>query len=182
MNCQKCYGYINDYLYLGIPPDLAFREYVHLKHLRKVIPILAKGCLQITKRLSPVQYNKAILTANNIARRGRGYTEYFHLIQTAALNFLRIEHDWLKKEIEDLKCYLIEESFIRHKKSYYAMKAADEYICYMLPRLIGLVYTIHRDHITPKGLETDVSDTILSTNILPRPSQTVLYDDDFIEL
>lgn len=163
---------------MGIHPELPFHKYVQLKHLRKVIPHLAKTCQDITERLTPAQYNKAVLTANNIARRGRSSLDYYYLLQTAALNFLRFEHLWFRKEIDDLKCFLVEQSFIRHKSGFYALKTADEYLCYMFPRLMGLVYTMHRDHTNPKGLATDVQDTILTAQILPRPTSPVLYEDE----
>jgi hypothetical protein len=183
MACQKCYGYVHDYLYLGVPNEVAFRKYIQDKHLRRVLPTLTDSCLRIVKQLSASQYNQAVSKANNIARRGRSSLDYYCLLQMAALNFLRIEHDWFRKEIDSLKCFLVEQSFIRQKNSFYALKHADEYLCYMFPRLIGLVYTIHRDHVDPKGLGTEVQDTILSPNILPRPSKSmVIYEDDFRDL
>lgn len=169
MNCQKCYGYIQDYIHLGVPHTLTFRQYLNLKHSQKVFDFLAKSCLEIKNRLTVEEYNKAVLTASRIARRGRNLLDYSFLIQTAILNFLRFEIPWFRKEIDVIKCYLIEEGFIRHKVSYYALKAADEYLCFMFPQLLGIIFIIHNDHMNPKGLHTDVHNSILSSYSIPKP-------------
>jgi hypothetical protein len=76
-----------------------------------------------------------------------------------------------------MKLLLVEAGCIRGKKYQQVLLTAQEYISFMLPRVILCLINIHDDHVNPKGLMTDVT-TLGKFKPMQQDDKDTLYDRD----
>ncbi len=178
--CNKCQSFLYDFLQTGLSKDHKLASQIRAKSFQKTLPEFVDWCFRMNNRIEVQKFNEAVETANRIARRGRSNAEYEFLIQTATFNFLKFSLPWITDELNYMKLLLVEAGCIRGKKHQQVLLGAQEYISYMLPRVILSLMTLHDDHINPKGLMTDVSTpTKLKTMRQDDEDTCVDKDDDY---
>ena len=76
-----------------------------------------------------------------------------------------------------MKLLLVESGCIKGKDHTKVLLGAQEYISYMLPRVILCLLSLHDDHAKPKGLMTDISSPL---QFKPRrqEDEDTVYDRD----
>lgn len=159
MSCSYCSQYLMDYLPMAIHQNLDLHGKLKHKHSKKIVPSLVSWIFHIQKKLLSDHFHQAYANASKIARRDRSQWDYDLLIHTAVTNFMKLRLDWLTDEMDYMKIILVENSFIQSSSSFYAMKYAQDYIAYILPKSLLLLKDLHKDHIHPKGIDTNISKT-----------------------
>lgn len=155
--CHLCKQFLSDFLETGIHKDLPLANHIKIQRLRSIQPELVEWMYRFYERLTKYDFNKALMTSARIARRDRKPLDYEFLLQTATFNFLKHDLPWVAKEVEFIKPLLLESGFIKSYKYQASYSNAYDYISYMTPRVILLLHDLHNDHVTPKGLNTDLN-------------------------
>jgi hypothetical protein len=141
------------------------------KAFSRVAPQIADWLYRFYQRLSKQAFDKALMTASRIARRGRPAHEYEFLIHTATFNLLKHDLPWIHSEVSILELLLLESGFIRPRAA-----AAYEYISYMAPRVYLCLHELHNDHVNPKGLNTQLND--LAKPYMRQEDEGTCFDKD----
>jgi hypothetical protein len=160
MSCRKCSNYLTDFLLAGLPRDLPMLKEIKISSLKNVIDEVVPCIIRLWIQIPKADFDEAFLLASNIARRGRGHSEYESVLYMATTNFMCFRVPWLSKEIEYIKIMLIEAGCVRPKYRRNLMNLAREFVCYILTKSIVLLRLVHEDHMNPKGLMTDISTTL----------------------
>lgn len=178
--CHKCQSFLYDFLQTDLSKDHKLTHQIRVKSLQKTLPEFVDWCSRMKNRIELAKFKEAVETAHRIARRGRSDIEYEFLIQTAIFNFLKFSLPWITDEVNYMKLLLVEAGCIRGKKYQQVLLTAQEYISYMLPRVILCLMTLHDDHMNPKGLMTDVT-TPAKFKPRQQDDEDTLYDknDDY---
>ena len=171
--CNACQIFLFDYLTLQIHKDLPLAKQMSMKSLKYIQAELADWIYRFYKRVPKEEFEKALKTASNIARRGRPLHEYESLLHTATFNFLKFSNKWIHEEVQYIQPLLLESGFIRSNQKNKLMSASYDYISYTLPRVFLLLNDLHKDHLEPKGIYTDGS-KMLST----QDDKGTCYDGD----
>lgn len=166
MICPYCSQFLMDFLPLAIHQNVDLYEKIKHQHTKKISHSLVTWIFHIQKKLHPDDFQKAFENASKIARRDRKAWEYDLLIHTAITNFMKFRLDWLTDEIDYMKIILVECSFIKSSSSFYAMKYAQDYIAYIVGKSLMQLRLMHQDHLQPKGLDTNISTTILNAPLI----------------
>ena len=175
--CHKCQIFLYDFLQAGLSKDHKLANQIRVKSFQKTLPEFVDWCSRMKNRIEQSKFKEAMETAHRIARRGRSDMEYEFLIQTATFNFLKFSLPWITDELNYMKVLLVEAGCIRGKKYQQVLLTAQDYISYMLPRVILCLMTLHDDHVNPKGLMTDVT-TPAKFKPKRQHDEDTLYDRD----
>jgi len=175
--CHKCQTFLYDFLQTGLSKDHKLASQIRIKSFQKTLPEFVEWCARMKKQIQLQKFQEAVETANRIARRGRSDMEYEFLIQTATFNFLKCSLPWITEELNYMKLLLVEAGCIRGKKYQQVLLTAQEYISYMLPRVIHCLLNLHEDHVNPKGLMTDIT-TPTKFKLKKQEDEDTLYDRD----
>ncbi len=175
--CHKRQSFLYDFLQTDLAKDHKLATQIRVKSLQKTLPEFVDWCARMKNQIEHKKFQEAVETANRIARRGRSPIEYEFLIHTATFNFLKHSLPWITDELNYMKLLLVEAGCIRGKKYQQVLLTAQEYISFMLPRVILCLLSLHDDHVNPKGLMTDVT---TPTTFKPRrqEDEDTLYDRD----
>lgn len=168
--CTQCQLFLYDFLLVPPHKDLPFAKEIRVKNLLKILPEFVTWSTRIHAQIKPEEFDTAIRTASRIARRGRSLLDYECLIHTSTSNFLKHTLQWLPSELEYMKLLLIEVGVINGKKSYTVLHTAQDYLNYVVPRMILILRDLHDDHANPKGLYTDLGKLYI-------PKQTISDND-----
>ena len=155
--CNACQIFVFDHLTLNLHKDLPLTKQISMKSLQHIQFELADWIYRFFKRIPKEEFKKALKTASNIARRGRPLHEYEYLLHTATFNFLKFSNDWISQEIQYIQPLLLESGFIRSKQKNGDLNATYNYISYIIPRIYLCIEDIHKDHLEPKGIHTDLT-------------------------
>jgi hypothetical protein len=175
--CHTCQIFLYDFLQAGLSKDHKLKNQIRTKSFQKTLPEFVDWCSRMNNRIGQQKFHEALEIANRIARRGRSDIEYEFLIQTATFNFLKCSLPWITDELNYMKLLLVEAGCIRGKKYQQVLLTAQEYISFMLPRVILCLINIHDDHVNPKGLMTDVT-TLGKFKPMQQDDKDTLYDRD----
>ncbi len=175
--CHKCQTFLYDFLQTDLAKDHKLATQIRVKSLQKTLPEFVEWCARMKNQIEHKKFQEAVETANRIARRGRSNEEYEFLIYTATFNFLKVSLPWIAEELNYMKVLLVEAGCIRGKKYQQVLMTAQEYISYMLPRVILCLTNIHHDHVKPKGLMTDIT-KLFQLSPMKQDDEDTLYDRD----
>lgn len=175
--CQTCQTFLYDFLRADLSKNHKLTHTIRGKSLQKTLPEFVDWCARMNNRIKEDKFKEAVETANRIARRGRSNAEYEFLIYTATFNFLKVSLPWISEELNYMKLLLVEAGCIKGKDHTKVLLGAQEYISYMLPRVILCLLSLHDDHVKPKGLMTDISSPL---QFKPRrqEDEDTVYDRD----
>lgn len=166
MTCSYCSQFLMDFLPMAIHQNLDLYQKIKHQHMKKIGSLLVPWIFHLQKKIQPNDFQNAFENASKIARRDRKLWDYDLLIHTAVFNFMKFRLDWLTDEMEYMKIILVESSFIKSSSSFYAMKYAQEYIAYIVGKSLMQLRLLHKDHLQPKGVDTNISTTILAAPII----------------
>lgn len=94
---------------------------------------------------------------NRIAQRERSFLEYDFLIQNAIYNCLRANIPWIQNEVKYIIPFLLEAGLFKSRRFITAKHLAECYIGFILPKMIEILPSLHKDHVQPQGLNTNLS-------------------------
>jgi hypothetical protein len=154
--CQQCQIFLYDFLLVPPHKDLSITKQIRVKNLQKILPDFVDWSLRLNRRVQQEDLDAALLTSSQIARRGRSLHEYECILNTSTSNFLRLRAPWISSEIDYMKLLLIGAGVIRGHLSYAVLRYSQEYLHYMIPRILLILRDLHDDHANPKGLYTDL--------------------------
>jgi hypothetical protein len=155
--CQICQSFLQDFLLVGIPKEIALAKQLRMKSIRNVLPELSDWIYRFYQKLKKEEFERASGNASLIARRGRALHDYEYLLQTATFNFLKYNLDWVSSEVSYIEILLMESGFVRTSNRIGYHTNAYNYISYIVPLVIVTLQEVHDNHVHPKGLQTDLS-------------------------
>lgn len=158
----------------AFPKEAPLAPHVKPKGVLKTTPAISDCLLRLSHRLPKKDFDKAKNTASRIAKRGRPDLEYQMLLLSATLNFLKFSHEWLRSELDYMAILLLEAGSVRSKTAGSVMTTAHDYLSFIVPHSLELLYMIHDDHEKPKGLMTPVD----SLRKYKEEKEDTLYDRD----
>lgn len=182
MCCPSCLYFLQDFIATSIPnEDLSFGKHIRKKNLPAISAELADWIYRIQKRLPRGAFEKSFDTASRIARRNRKLQDYENLLLSSTFNMLLFEIDWILGEVNYMKIYLVEKNVFQGKETTKLFIHAFQYISYITSLSLLHLCHIHEDHITPKGLSTQVDSVLPKRRMLLsfKETDTLADTDDY---
>ena len=186
-NCPHCRYFLSDYIESGIHPTLPVYKELRPQIIRRVLPEFVNWAFRFLERISYFELNCARNSALCISQRGRSNLDYDFLIQNAMYNNLSLNIPWIKKEFNYILPILLEAGLLKSKKYGPAKRSAESYVAFVIFKLTEILPEVHADHVSPKGLYTNLShlssyspQPILNSANLSNERITLRNKDDYM--
>ena len=177
--CPHCYIFLKDFIESGIHPKLSLAKDFRPHVLRRITPEFVPWCVRFIERLSFFDVNFAKTAAHRIAQRERSSLEYDFLIQNAIYNCLRANIPWIQKEVKYIIPFLLEAGLFKSRRYITAKHIAECYIGYIVPKIIDYLPSLHKDHVIPQGLCTNLSQ-LPTYSIQKSSNNIVIYGENHV--
>ena len=171
MVCQHCKSFLHDFLHPELHKDLDLAKRLHKKRLTAIRSCLADWIFTIYSKLNKEDFDSSLRLASCIAQRGRPPIEYEFVVLCATFRLLKCKVPWLANELGYMKVLLLEQSLFQKNNKSVLATYADDYLAYITSRTLVALYTLHDDHLNPKGI-------LSNTNQLLHTPMEIVIDDD----
>lgn len=157
MSCPHCKSFLFDFLNPEIHKDLDLAKRLHIKRLPSIRFTLVDWIHRIFSKIKKEDFDSSLRLALCIAQRGRKAIEYEFVVSMATFRLMKAKYNWLEEEIRYIKVLLSEACIIKKCHKTVMMTYLDDYVSYITSRSLTALFTLHDDHLHPKGLYTNTN-------------------------